>query len=462
MLEIRRSKRALYIPKLRDETVKFRIKLTKQTPMKKITILAALLLAIPSLEAQKKEIKKAEKAVNSGYLSDAASYLQQAKRIFAAADNETRAHYYVVEAEMNLADKDLDKEGLESIYKSLKLASNYDPSSSLLNRITEIELKLKSLSANAATGEYSNKNFSEAATLYNVAYQSTKDTINLFNAAKSHLLAKEYNEAFSAYSRLFYMGYTGAKVRYTTSNVNSNSKEISSGTREVFTGINEVFTSSSSRNVAVEKGTQKRTQLVTTSSKIPELLRGLTTAAIHLNNESAAVAIIDEAIAKKPNDKTLLNQAFHLYRQLDAKDQYIKIMDLLIKETPNDPNLYYNFGVSSTENNDIIRAKEFYKKTLDLNPNHENAKLNLSILLLDQEKVIVDEMNSLGVSTAEDKHYEELKVKRNNLYTEVLPYLESIVASQPQNKDWVTKLMNIYSYLGQDTKLAILQEKLDD
>ncbi len=430
--------------------------------MKTITFLAALLIAIPSLEAQKKEIKKAEKAVNSGYLSDAASYLQQAKRIFAAADDETRAHYYIVEAEMNLANKDLDKDALESINKSLKLANNHNPSSSLLNRISDIESKLKSLSSSAATGEYNNKNFSEAAKLYNVAYQSTKDTINLFNAARSHLLAKEYNEAFSAYSRLFYMGYTGTKVSYTTTTVSSNTNEASSGTREVFTGINEVFNSSTPRNVVVEKGTQKRTQLVSTTSKTPELLRGLTTAAIQLNNKSAAVAIIDEAIAKKPNDKVLLNQVFHLYRQLDAKDKYIKIMDLLIRETPNDPNLYYNFGVSSTENNDIDRAVEFYKKTLEMNPNHENAKLNLSILLLGQEKVIVDEMNSLGVSTAEDKRYEELKVKRNKLYNEVLPYLESIVASQPKNKDWVSKLMNIYSYLGQDTKLAILQEKLDD
>ena len=349
---------------------------------------------------------------------------------------------------MNLAHKDLDKNRLESISNSIKLASSYNPDSSLLLRISEIESKLKGLSANAAVGEFKKKNYSEAATLYNVAYDATKDTIHFFNAAKSHLLAKEYDEAFRAYSRLFYMGYTDAKIRYVATNVESQKKE--------------AFSSSSARNTAIRQGTHKKPEIAMTSSKIPELLRGVTMASIELNNKHAAVAIIDNALVKMPNDRLLLNQAFHLYRQLDAKDKYFKIMDLLSKETPNDPNMYYNFGVSSTQNNDIERAMEFYKKTLDLKPNHVNATLNLSLLLLEQETGIVEEMNSLGMSDAEEKRYEELKLERTKLYNEVLPYLESIVASQPQDKDWVTKLMNIYSYLGKDSKLAILQEKIDD
>lgn len=416
--------------------------------MKIITILAALLMAIPSLKAQKQEIKKAQKAVYSGDLSSAASYLQQAKRIFAAADDKTRAHYYVVEAEMKLANKDMDMDRIESVSNSIKLAKGYNPSSSLAYRIAEMELKLKSLSAKAAVGEFGKDNFSEAAALYDVAYQSTKDTLNLLKAARSYLLAKEYNEAFRAYSNLYYMGFTDAKIRYVATNVQSKKKE--------------AFTTSASRNTAVRQGTHKKPEIVMTNSKVPELLRGITMASIQVNNKNAAVAIIDQAVAKTPDDKVFLNQAFQLYRQLDAKNKYFDIMDTFIKETPNDPNLYYKFGVYSTQNNDIDRAKEFYNKTLSLNSTHVNAKVNLSTLLLEQEAAIIEEMDGLGISDDEKKRFEELKVKRNEVYNEVLPYLESIVASQPQNKDWVSKLMKIYSYIGQDKKLAILQEKIDD
>ncbi len=416
--------------------------------MKKIIILAALLLAIPPLKAQKQEIKKAEQAVNSGNISVAFSYLEQAKQIFAAADSETRAHYYVVEAEMKLANKEMDMERMESISNSLERASGYDLNSSLKNRIVNVRSKLRNMSARAAVGEFKKENFSAAATLYNLAYQSTKDTTHYFMVAKSHLLAKEYEEAFRGYKHLFDIGFTDSKVRYVATNVKTRKKE--------------AFASASVRNNAIEEGTHKNPEIVRSRSKVPELLRGITTTAIELNQKNAAVLVIDKTLAKSPNDRKLLNQVFYLYRQLGAKDKYNKIIDLLIAESPNDPNLYYNFGVSSAQSNDIDKAKEFYKKTLELDPKHVNAKINLSTLILSQETAILDEMNSLGMSEAEDKRYEELKLKRFNLYTQALPYLESIVELQPENRETVKTLLNAYSIIGQDTKYAVLKEKLDD
>ena len=428
--------------------------------MRTLTILAALLLTIPSLEAQKKEIKKAEKAVNSGDLSGAKSYLQQAKRIFAAADDKTRAQYYVVKAEMIFAGKNLDKEQLEDIANAIRLANNYDPSS-YKNRIDDIESKLKGKSSNAAEGEYTKKNFSEAATLYTVAYQSNQDPDQLFNAARSYLHAKNYDKAFDAYSRLFRTSLTEVQTQSKKTKASESSTEIRTESA-VYTGITDVFNSSAPTNRIVVTKTPKKTEEVKTNTKLPEILRGLTAASIPINRQKETVIMIDEALAKNPNDKVLLNQVFHLYRQLGEKNKYNQIMDLLIKETPNDPMLYYNFGVASAQSNDAERAIELYKKTLSLDPTHFNAKVNLSILLLEEETAIVDEMNSLGMSDADDKRYATLKVERTKLYNEVLPYLESIVASQPKNRDWVKKLMDIYRHIGQDTKMAILQEKLDE
>jgi len=416
--------------------------------MKKIIILAALFITIPSLEAQKQEIKKAQQAVNSGNLERASSYLLQAKQIFAAADEETRALYYVVEAEMKIASKMMTLEQLESISNSLNIAKKYNPGKTLSDRITEMELNLKNLSARVALGEFNKKNFSEAATLYNVAYESSRDTIHFFSAAQSHLLAKEYDEAFKAFRTLFYMGFTDAKIRYVATNIE--------------TGKKEAFSSTRARKLALEQRTHKKPEVVHASSKLPVLLRGITIASIELNKKNEAIIIIDKTLAKAPNDKRLLNQVFHLYLQIDAKDRYQAIMNQLIKETPNDPNVYYNFGVSSAQSNDTNRAKEYYKKTLVLDPNHTNAKINLTLLLLDKEKTIIDKMNNLGTSEVEDKHYKELKLKRIKLYDEVLPHLESMVASEPQNKDWIEKLKNIHLFISQENKMITLEGKLDD
>lgn len=415
--------------------------------MKRILIIVVLLLAIPNLKAQKKEIKKAEKEVRAGNLTSAASYLNQAKRIFAAADNKTRSEYYVVEAEMRMAEKQLDAKQIALISQSLKLANSYEVIPALQGRISQIQLKIKGSSATIAAGELKNKNYSSAAALYMTAYQSSQDHTHLLKAARCHLLAEEFRDAYTVYTQLFNLGDTNAKTQYVATNTKSKKKV--------------AFSSKEARDEAIKEGSYKNPEIITTNSKLPEILRGITVASIPLDKKYEAVAIIDKAVAKMPENERLLYQASHFYNQLGAHDKYNAIVDQLIKATPNDPNLYYNSAVASAENNDLDRAKNLYKKTLEIDPNYINAKINLSILLLDQDKAINDEMNELGESETDDERYEKLKRKRINLYNEVLPFLESIVKSQPQN-DMAKKLKNIYKFLGKDDKLAVLQEKLDE
>ena len=193
--------------------------------MKTIITLVALLIAIPALHAQKKEIRKADQQLRAGNLASAASYLDQAKRIFAAADNKTRSEYYVVEAEIRLAEKELDAKRIVLISQSLKHASRYEVTPSLQNRISQINLKIKGSSANIASSELANKNYSKAATLYRTAYQSSQDNTHLLKAARCYLLAKEYNEAYKAYNKLFNLGYTNAKIQYVATNVTTKKKE---------------------------------------------------------------------------------------------------------------------------------------------------------------------------------------------------------------------------------------------
>ena len=415
--------------------------------MNRILLLVVWLVAIPTLKAQKKEIRQAEKEVRAGNLTSAASYLNQAKRIFAAADNKTRAEYYVVEAEMRLAEGKLDAKQLALITQSLNLANRHEVTPSLRARISQINLKIKGSTTIIAASEFTNKNYSNAATLYNTAYQTSQDNEHLFKAARSHLLAKEYDRAYNLYKKLFNLGDKNAKTQYVATNIASHKKE--------------AFSSAAARDKAIKEGSYKNPEIITTQSKLPEVLRGLTVASIPLNKKYEAVAIIDQAVAKTPENKMLLNLASHFYKQLGAYDKYNAAVDQLIKDSPNDPNLYYNSAIGCTENNDLDRAKKLYKKALEIDPNYINAKVNLSMLLLEQDKVINDEMNELGESETDDERYEKLKRKRINLYNEVLPYLESIVKSQPQNENMAKKLTNIYRFLGKDSKVAI-EVKLDE
>jgi tetratricopeptide (TPR) repeat protein len=415
--------------------------------MKGIIIITALLLAIPALKAQKKEIRKAQQEVRAGNLASAASYLSQAKRIFAAADQKTRSEYYVVEAEMRLAEKELDAKQIELVSQSLKLANSYEVTSSLQDRISQVNEKIKSLAGTIAAGEMAKKNYSNAAALYKTAYQSSQDPMHLLEAARCFLLAKEYDDAYKSYSRLYQLGYTNARTQYVATNLATNKKE--------------AFASTSERDNAIADGLYRNPEIITTNSKLPEILRGITVAAIPLDKKYEAMAIIASAMAKTPEDKMLLNQVSHLYLELEARDKYNSVVDKLIKETPNDPNLYYNFAVTSAQNNDLDRAKKLYKKALQIDPNYINAKVNLTMLLLDEDDLIKDKLNELGTSETDNERYEKLIQKRINLCHEVLPYIESIVKSQPRNEEFVKQLKDIYSFIGNRTQIAV-EEKIDE
>ena len=73
-----------------------------------------------------------------------------------------------------------------------------------------------------------------------------------------------------------------------------------------------------------------------------------------------------------------------------------------IQKDPNNPILYYNLGVVSGELGEKEVAESYYKKSIELDPNNENSYLNLVALILDGEQEIVNEMNNLGTSRADN------------------------------------------------------------
>ena len=69
-------------------------------------------------------------------------------------------------------------------------------------------------------------------------------------------------------------------------------------------------------------------------------------------------------------------------------------------------------------------------------------------------------MNNLGTSSADNVKYEELKEKRQEMYRDVLPYLEKAKEQRPDGVEVIRTLMNIYSQLGEDAKFKDMKAQL--
>ena len=69
-------------------------------------------------------------------------------------------------------------------------------------------------------------------------------------------------------------------------------------------------------------------------------------------------------------------------------------------------------------------------------------------------------MNKLGTSTKDMKRYDELKVKRENIFKSVIPFLKKGYELDPANVDVAKTLLNVYSALEMTAEYKALKAKM--
>ena len=119
-------------------------------------------------------------------------------------------------------------------------------------------------------------------------------------------------------------------------------------------------------------------------------------------------------------------------------------------------------GVMAADDDDVETAKKYYNMAIDLDPKYTKAKMNMAALLLSQEQKIIDEMNALGSSAADDLKYDELKNSRQQLYKDAIPYLSSTLELEPNNLSAAKTLMNIYSAIDDMPNYKAMKAKVEE
>ena len=156
---------------------------------------------------------------------------------------------------------------------------------------------------------------------------------------------------------------------------------------------------------------------------------------------------VKEARVEDPKDLNLILTEANLYIQLNENDRFEALMKEAIAQDPNNATLYFNLGVVNAQRGKSEEARGYYENAIEINSNFESAYLNLVSLILEGESAIVEEMNGLGNSRADNARYDVLKTERENLYKECVPILEKLVELN-QNQEAIKTLMNIYGTLG--------------
>lgn len=420
--------------------------------MKKYIVLGLALMFCSFSFAQKKEIKEAEKAIKNNNYADAKSKLQAAEILMSAMDEKTKAKFYFLKGKAfyaNGAGNNLDiAESLKS-FKMLKDIEEQSGKKTYTSQADGIKLEMRNAFITKGSDAFEQKEYEVSSVNFERAYRLyDTDTLYLYNSAAIAVLGKKYDTALKLYNELMVLGYTGISDEYFAT--------------DAATGEEQSFPNAVLRDVSVKSGLHEKPRNVKTKSKAGEIAKNVALIYVEQGENEKAIEAIENAKQLSPNDFNLLVSEANIRYKIGEKDKYKELISQALEINPDNVELLFNLGVVAADEKDIESAKKYYDLAIEKDPAYIKAKMNMAALILDQEQGVIEAMNKLGSSAADDKKYEELKKNRQQLYNDAIPYLTAILDVDPKNLSAAKTLMNIYSAIDDMPNFNAMKAKVDE
>ena len=408
------------------------------------SLILAFVLAF-SVSAQKKQLKAAQKLIDAASYDAAFSSLNENSDLLEAAEPKYVSHYHYLLGVTLQAKKEF-----------LKVVAEFDKVKSIekeagLNKYTQLingnKPRLVADVVNQAVSYNTDKNYKDAGELLYLAYELDGENLDyLYYAASSAVNSGDFEKALPYYLTLKEKNYTGSVTKFYATEVSTGEEsEVDQNTYKIYKKSKEF--------------TNLRTGL--SESRLPEIVKNIALIYVSNGDNDAAMASVKDARKLSPKDVGLILTEADLYIKLGDEARFGALMQEAIAQDPTNAMLYYNLGVVNGNEGKRDKAIEYYKKAIELDPTYEASYLNLSSVILEGESSIVEEMNSLGTSAADNRKYDVLKAKREALFLEAAPYLEQLVKISPNNADALTTLKNIFGTIGDTANFKKYRDMLE-
>jgi tetratricopeptide (TPR) repeat protein len=419
--------------------------------VRKLLLLIFIISISLNLSAQKKELRLIQKLLDNAdekfsNVNEALNLLESNSQLLSSSEPKYESHYYFL---LGLSNQKLNNfnKAVESFNNSKNIEKN-----SNLNKYTTLinqnEISLTNDMINFAVSLNNEEKYEDASKILYLAYSlDKKNNIDyLFYAASSAVNGLDYDNALEYYLKLKSIGYEGITTKYFVTEV-ATGQEI-----EVDVSTYDLYKKS-------KEYTNLREEI--TKSRLPEIVKNISLIYISKGQNVLAMQAIKDAREISPKDINLILTEADLYIKLGDELKFAELMEEAIEQDPNNAILYYNLGVVNANQGKRSTAIDYYKKSIEIDPLYEASYLNIASSILDGESSIVEEMNSLGTSTEDNRKYDELKVKREQLFVEAIPYLEKLVSINPKNIDAITTLKNIYGTIGDSVNFKKYKDLLE-
>ena len=412
---------------------------------KQILIPFILILSF-SVYGQKKELKAVGKLVENQDYDTALNQLLSLESIVEDSELKYQAQYQFLAG--NIYGRQQKFKAAFAAFESAKQLESDNGSFKHTADIDKLTNDFTIEAVNKAIDENQNENYVKAAELlilvYNVDQDKNRDY--LYYAASSAVNGGDYDSALAYYQELRDLDYTGSVEKfYATETETGEEIELSAENYVLFQKLKAY--------------SNFRTEM--TESKLPEIVKNIALIYVQQKQNDLAIGAIKEARAANPLDIGLILTEADLYIQLGDKQKFTDLMKEAIEKDPNNHILYFNLGVITAEQGDRAKARAYYETAIELNSSYAASYLNLAALILDEEPELVEKMNSLGNSRADNIKYEQFQKQREGLFLEAVPVLEKLTEIDPSNVEALNTLKNIFGTIGDAANFKKMKEKLE-
>jgi tetratricopeptide (TPR) repeat protein len=178
-------------------------------------------------------------------------------------------------------------------------------------------------------------------------------------------------------------------------------------------------------------------------------------------NLQKALDLIQIAKESFPNDQVVLRTEINILISMGKSEEARDKIISSIQNSPDDPLMYFVLGILYEELKDPGKAKEAYKKGLEINPDYYECWYNLGVIMFNELNVTYKEFTSLGVSPKDMKRAKELEPVIEKKMLETIPIWEKAYAIKPKDSATLSTLMLMYNFMDMQDKVKKMSKELD-
>lgn len=383
--------------------------------MNKSVFLALTIAVSLNVSAQKSNVQNAYKSLKKDKIPEAIEYIELASKN-ESTSNDVKMHNYrgqiYFEVHSNSEYRSLDKMAIlkcanswQAMYNHPKVGKWFDQD--LVNsNITKAGVGLY----NKGVELYSKKDFDTAKLMYNKIF-------DLFPLDESKSLSRSNVTKEAVYLNLYYACDAQGDIAGSKENLQ---------------------------------------ELIDASYQDPQIYAYMSEIYQKEGNTDKALAIIKEGREFFDTDVDLI--IFELNFYLGAED-FVKAEELLklaVKEDPNNEKLFFALGTSYDNLGEFEKAQDAYKEAVSIDPNFYDANYNLGIMFYNKAGELLKKAND----TRDYKKADVIKNNAESIMFKSLPYIETCYRLQPDDKNILIVLKELYYRNGDDAKYKEIVSKL--